>query len=49
MQSLLLGGNDTTVLTLTWSLSLLLKNRHAIKKAQDEIEAQVGKDRRVEE
>ncbi|XWS67504.1 hypothetical protein CRYUN_Cryun04dG0012200 [Craigia yunnanensis] len=48
-QSLLLGGNDTTVLTLTWTLSLLLNNRHAIKKAQDELEAQVGKDRQVEE
>ncbi|XWS55280.1 hypothetical protein CRYUN_Cryun10bG0161800 [Craigia yunnanensis] len=48
-QSLLLGGNDTTVLTLTWALSLLLNNRHAIKKAQDEIEAQVRKDRQVEE
>ncbi|XP_022762796.1 cytochrome P450 82C4-like [Durio zibethinus] len=48
-QSLLLGGNDTTVLTLTWALSLLLNNRHAIKKAQDELEAQVGKGRQVEE
>ncbi|XVE94115.1 hypothetical protein REPUB_Repub01dG0253500 [Reevesia pubescens] len=48
-QSLLLGGNDTTVLTLTWALSLLLNNRHVIKKAQDELEAQVGKDRQVEE
>ena len=28
---------------------MLLNNRHAIKKAQDEIEAQVGKDRQVEE
>ncbi|KAL4318243.1 hypothetical protein GQ457_18G020290 [Hibiscus cannabinus] len=48
-QSLLLGGNDTTVLTLTWALSLLLNNRNVIKKAQEELEAQVGKDRQVEE
>ncbi|EOX97186.1 Cytochrome P450 82C4, putative isoform 1 [Theobroma cacao] len=48
-QSLLLGGNDTTVLTLTWALSLLLNNRHALKKAQDELETQVGRDRQVEE
>ncbi|XVF00624.1 hypothetical protein REPUB_Repub04eG0016800 [Reevesia pubescens] len=48
-QSLLLGGNDTTVLTLTWTLSLLLNNRKVIKKAQEELEAHVGKDRQVEE
>ncbi|KAK6240490.1 Cytochrome P450 - like 10 [Theobroma cacao] len=43
------GGNDTTVLTLTWALALLLNNRHALEKAQDELETQVGRDRQVEE
>ncbi|KAJ4716416.1 Cytochrome P450 protein [Melia azedarach] len=47
--SLILGGNDTTVVTLTWALSLLLNNRDVLKKAQDEINVHVGKHRQVEE
>ncbi|KAJ9135580.1 hypothetical protein P3X46_032749 [Hevea brasiliensis] len=47
--SLILGGNDTTVITLTWALSLLLNNRIVLKKAQDELDIQVGKHQRVEE
>ncbi|KAF2305851.1 hypothetical protein GH714_008449 [Hevea brasiliensis] len=47
--SLILGGNDTNVVTLTWALSLLLNNRIVLKKAQDELDIQVGKHQRVEE
>ncbi|XP_031278170.1 xanthotoxin 5-hydroxylase CYP82C4-like [Pistacia vera] len=47
--SLILGGNDTTVVTLTWVISLLLNNRHVLKKAQDELNVHVGKHRQVEE
>ncbi|KAL5790823.1 hypothetical protein ACOSQ2_005711 [Xanthoceras sorbifolium] len=47
--SLILGGNDTTVVTLTWALSLLLNNRRVLKKAQDELNLHVGKHRQVEE
>ncbi|GAV68835.1 p450 domain-containing protein [Cephalotus follicularis] len=47
--SLILGGNDTTVITLVWALSLLLNNRHALEKAQEELEIHVGKQRQVEE
>ncbi|KAF9591109.1 hypothetical protein IFM89_002064 [Coptis chinensis] len=47
--SIVTGGADTTMVTLTWILSLLLNNKHALKKAQDELDRHVGKDRHVEE
>ncbi|KAL9418015.1 hypothetical protein AB3S75_040922 [Citrus x aurantiifolia] len=47
--SVISGGNDTTVTTITWALSLLLNNRHVLKKAQDELDIHVGKNRQVEE
>lgn len=43
------GATDTTAVTMTWALSLLLNNRNALKKVQDELEEQVGKDRVVNE
>ncbi|XP_058069217.1 cytochrome P450 CYP82D47-like [Magnolia sinica] len=43
------GGYDTTWITLTWTLSLLLNHRHVIKKAQDEMDNHVGQERNVEE
>ncbi|XP_077223684.1 cytochrome P450 CYP82D47-like isoform X1 [Tasmannia lanceolata] len=47
--SLILGGTDTTAVTLAWALSLLLNNSHVLKKAQDELDIHVGKDRHVDE
>ncbi|KAL5704970.1 hypothetical protein ACHQM5_023325 [Ranunculus cassubicifolius] len=47
--NMILGGTDTTTVTLTWALSLLLNNRHSLKKAQEEIDKKIGKDRLVEE
>ncbi|KAK8714478.1 hypothetical protein V6N13_149668 [Hibiscus sabdariffa] len=47
--NLILGGGDTTVVTLTWAVSLLLNNRHVLKKVQDELDIHVGKQRQVEE
>lgn len=49
LQSLILGGSDTTVITLTWAISLLLNNRHVLKKAQDELHFHVGMHRQVDE
>ncbi|KAL5788471.1 hypothetical protein ACOSP7_005420 [Xanthoceras sorbifolium] len=49
LQGLILGGSDTTTGTLTWGLSLLLNNRHVLKKAQDELNLHVGKHRQVDE
>ncbi|KAF9596120.1 hypothetical protein IFM89_007173 [Coptis chinensis] len=48
-QAMVLGGTDTTVITLTWVLSLLLNNRHVLRKAQDELDAHIGKGRHVNE
>ncbi|KAB1220481.1 Cytochrome P450 82A3 [Morella rubra] len=43
------AGTDTGTVTLTWAVSLLLNNQHVLKKAQDELDAQVGKERIVKE
>lgn len=49
MQNLILAGSDTTMVSLTWALSLLLNNPQKLKKAQDELDAVVGKERHVDE
>ncbi|GJQ91237.1 cytochrome P450 CYP82D47-like protein [Tanacetum coccineum] len=46
---ILTGGLDTTHVTLTSALSLLLNNPKALKMAQEELDAHVGIDRLVEE
>ncbi|KAK3425443.1 hypothetical protein EUGRSUZ_F02405 [Eucalyptus grandis] len=47
--ALISGGTDTTAVTLTWALSLLLNNRHVLKQAQQELDSQIGRERRVTE
>ncbi|KAF5758992.1 putative cytochrome P450 [Helianthus annuus] len=47
--AMITAGSDTTSVTLTWALSLLLNNPHTLKTAQDEIDEHVGRDRLVEE
>ena len=49
MQALILGGSDTSSGTLTWAISLLLNNRQVLKKAQEELDQNVGLNRQVEE
>ncbi|PON99149.1 Cytochrome P450, E-class, group I, partial [Trema orientale] len=39
----------TTTVALTWAISLLLNNRHVLKKALEELDSQVGKSRLVNE
>ncbi|ESQ37088.1 hypothetical protein EUTSA_v10002489mg [Eutrema salsugineum] len=46
---LTLTGSDSTSITLTWAVSLLLNNPTALKSAQEEIDNSVGKSRWVEE
>lgn len=46
---MILAAADTTAVTLTWALSLLLNNKDILKKAQVELETVVGKERQVEE
>ncbi|MFS7972559.1 putative cytochrome P450 [Helianthus anomalus] len=48
-QQLLTAGLDTTAVTLTWALSLLLNNPKALETAKHEIDERVGNDRLVEE
>lgn len=43
------GGTDTTTVTLTWTLSLLLNNPQALKKIHEELDNHVGKERLVNE
>lgn len=46
---ILTGSLDTTPVTLTWALSLLLNNPEAMKTVQDELDVHVGRERLVEE
>ena len=48
-QNLIVGGYDTIAVSSTWVISLLLNNRDVLKKAQEELDANVGKDRQVED
>ncbi|XP_071700184.1 demethylepipodophyllotoxin synthase-like [Rutidosis leptorrhynchoides] len=43
------AATDTTTPTLTWALALLVNNPLALKKAQQELEIHVGRDRNVDE
>ncbi|KAK2969400.1 hypothetical protein RJ640_020343 [Escallonia rubra] len=49
LENLIAGGGDTVTVMLIWALSLLLNNRHALKRTQDELDEHVGKDRQVNE
>ena len=49
LQILIAGGTDTTSITLTWAISLLLNNPHVLRKAQEELDTHVGKERLVNE
>ncbi|KAF7825839.1 cytochrome P450 82C4-like [Senna tora] len=46
--NLILAGVDTTSINMTWMLSILLNNKHALKRAQEEIDVHVGKQRWVQ-
>ncbi|KAK4859974.1 hypothetical protein QYF36_015258 [Acer negundo] len=47
--ALIVAASDTTMLTLTWALTLLLNNRNVLKKAQHELDIHVGSERQVNE
>ncbi|KAL3719451.1 hypothetical protein ACJRO7_004417 [Eucalyptus globulus] len=49
LTSIIAGGTDNTTATLTWAVSSLLDNFHVLKKAQEELDAQIGKRRHVKE
>ncbi|XP_057473361.1 dimethylnonatriene synthase-like [Actinidia eriantha] len=46
---LIMTGSESTAETLTWALSLLLNNPHALKTAQEELDLHVGRNKWVQE
>nr|ASW21051.1 cytochrome P450 CYP82D1.2 [Scutellaria baicalensis] len=48
-QVLISAASDTTTVILIWVISLLLNNADVLKKVQEELDEQVGRERRVEE
>ncbi|EXB99094.1 Cytochrome P450 82C4 [Morus notabilis] len=48
VSTLIIAGSDTTAINLTWILALLLNNRRALNRAQEELDLIVGKERWVE-
>ncbi|KAL2242984.1 UNVERIFIED_CONTAM: cytochrome [Sesamum indicum] len=48
-QPMMVGGSGTVAVTLIWVLCLLLNNQHILKKAQEELDEHIGKERLVKE
>ncbi|KAI3844129.1 hypothetical protein MKW92_053622 [Papaver armeniacum] len=46
---LIAAAADTTSVTMTWALALLITNPTVLRKAQDELDTKVGRDRNIEE
>ncbi|CAK8533659.1 unnamed protein product [Lathyrus sativus] len=49
IMALFAGGTDTSSITLVWAVCLLLKNPLAMKKAKEELDTHIGKERYVNE
>lgn len=49
MQALILGGTDATSVNLARAIALVVTSPHVLKKAQEELDIHVGKDRNVDE
>ncbi|XP_022976390.1 cytochrome P450 CYP82D47-like [Cucurbita maxima] len=47
--AMVLGAYDTTMITMTWALSLLLNHPEALRKVQLELDEKVGRSRQVKE
>ncbi|PPR93583.1 hypothetical protein GOBAR_AA27091 [Gossypium barbadense] len=46
--NMILAASDTTIVTLIWGLSLMLNKPHILKKAQEELDTHISKDRDTE-
>ncbi|MFX9845026.1 cytochrome P450, partial [Acinetobacter baumannii] len=46
---MLLGGIDGAAVSLTWTISLLLNHPHIFKRAQQELDMHVGRQRQVKD
>ncbi|KAK7316391.1 hypothetical protein VNO77_35404 [Canavalia gladiata] len=49
MLTIIAGGTDTTGVTLIWIICLILRNPLVLKKAKEELDVQVGKERFIDE
>ncbi|KAK8660376.1 hypothetical protein V6N13_051302 [Hibiscus sabdariffa] len=49
IQDMLLGGTNTVVITLEWSISHLLNNSNTLQKSKSELDFHVGHDRLLDE
>ncbi|KAJ0504773.1 putative cytochrome P450 [Helianthus annuus] len=49
LTAIFVAATDTTTVTLTWALALLVNDPLVLKKTQQELENYVGRDRKVEE
>lgn len=49
MQTILVAATDSVTVSLIWALSLLLNKPQVLKKAREELDLRVGKERQVEE
>ncbi|KAL5993508.1 hypothetical protein ACLOJK_014433 [Asimina triloba] len=47
--TVIIGGTDTLAVTMSITLSFLLNNPHVLKRAQEELDIHVGKDRNADE
>nr|GMD75962.1 cytochrome P450 CYP82D47-like [Ipomoea batatas] len=47
--NMLVAATDTTSVTLTWALSLVLNDYDVLKRIQDELDTHIGKERCIEE
>ncbi|XP_042497513.1 xanthotoxin 5-hydroxylase CYP82C4-like [Macadamia integrifolia] len=47
--NMILAATDTSAISLSWVLSLLLNQKEVLKKAKEELDFHIGKDRNVEE
>ncbi|MED6181260.1 hypothetical protein PIB30_017835 [Stylosanthes scabra] len=47
--TMIVGGTDTSGVTLTWTLCLLLNNPRTMKKAKEELDTHIGKERCITE
>ncbi|XP_038907094.1 cytochrome P450 81Q32-like [Benincasa hispida] len=47
--TMILGGSDTTAVTIEWAMSNLLNHPSVLKKARAELESQLGEDQLLEE
>ncbi|XP_022769909.1 cytochrome P450 CYP82D47-like [Durio zibethinus] len=49
VMNLIIAAADTTSITLTWILSNLMNNERALKRAQEELDSKIGRERWVED